>query len=126
VQKVQKYGLKMCLKKWDLGYQEVLHLAQLPTLENQRIYLKLCIFKITHGLFAFTSDVFTPHPNRHHYNNFSLLCQPFARTNSFQSLFVLSTIAVWNHLPHDALTAHSSFSFKSRISPFFVIIRVRT
>ena len=42
VEYVQKYGLKMCLKKWDLGYQEILHLAQLPTLENQRIYLKLC------------------------------------------------------------------------------------
>ena len=52
VENVQKYGLRMCLKKWDLGYQELLHLAQLPTLENRRIYLKLCtLFKITHGLF---------------------------------------------------------------------------
>jgi len=60
----------MCLKKWDLGYQELLHLAQLPTLENRRIYLKLCtLFKITHGLFPFTSDVYTPHPNRRHNNN---------------------------------------------------------
>ena len=38
VENVQKYGLKMCLKKWDLGYQELLHLAQIPTLENRRIY----------------------------------------------------------------------------------------
>jgi len=42
VENVQVYGLKMCLKKWDLGYQELLHLAQLPTFENCRIYLKLC------------------------------------------------------------------------------------
>ena len=108
------------------------HLAQLPTLENRRIYLKLCtLFKITHGLFPFAYDVFTPHPNRRHYNHRSrlyylcyndlpLLCQPFAHTNSFQSSFVPSTIAIWNHLPHDALTAHSFFSFKSRISPIFM------
>ena len=42
VENVQKYGLKMCLKRWDLGYQELLHLAQIPTLENRRIDLKLC------------------------------------------------------------------------------------
>ena len=103
----------MCLKKWDLGYQELLDLAQLPTLENRRIYLKLCtLFKITHGLFPFASDVFTPHPNRRHYNDLPLLCQPFARTNSFQSSFVPSTIAIWNHLPHDALTAHSSYTLQ--------------
>ena len=39
VENVQKYGLKMCLKRWDLGYQELLHLTQIPTLENRRIYL---------------------------------------------------------------------------------------
>jgi len=35
-----------------------------------------------------------------------------------------SSIVQQNHLPHDALTAHSFFSFKSHISPLFVI-RVR-
>ena len=53
VENVQKYGLKMCLKRWDLGYQELLHLAQIPTLENRRIYFKLCtLFKIIHGLLS--------------------------------------------------------------------------
>ena len=61
VENVQKYGLKMCLKRWDLGYQELLHLTQIPTLESRRIYLKLCTpFKIIHGLFPFTPDVFQP------------------------------------------------------------------
>ena len=43
VENIQKYGLKMCLKRWDLGYQELLHLAQIPTLENRIIYLKLLL-----------------------------------------------------------------------------------
>ena len=42
VENVQKYGLKICLKRWDLGYQELLHLTQIPTFENRRVYLKLC------------------------------------------------------------------------------------
>ena len=69
VENVQQYGLKMCLRKSDLGYQELLHLAQLPTLEN---HLKFCtLYKIIHGLFGlfpFTSDVFMPQPNRCNYS----------------------------------------------------------
>ena len=87
------------LKRWDLGYQELLHLAQIPTLENRRIYLKLCtLFKIIHGLFPFTPDVFMPQPSRHNYN-LPFLYQPFAHTNAFQASFVPSTVSIWNHLP---------------------------
>ena len=118
VENVQKYGLKMCLKSWDLGYQELLHLTQIPTLENRRIYLKLCtLFKIIHGLFPFTPDVFQP--SRHDYN-LPLLYQPYARTNAFQSSFVPSTISIWNHLPYDALIAPSLRTFKLNIAPLFL------
>ena len=120
VENVQKYGLKMCLKRWDLGYQELLHLAQIPTLENRRIYLKLCtLFKIIHGLFPFTPDVFMPQPSRYNYD-LPLLYQPFAHTNAFQASFVPSTISTWNHLPPDALTAPSPSTFKLNITPFFL------
>ena len=120
VENVQKYGLKMCLKRWDLGYQELLHLAQIPTLENRRIYLKLCtLFKIIHGLFPFTPDVFTPQPSRHNYN-LPFLYQPFAHTNAFQASFVPSTVSIWNHLPPDALTAPSPHTFKLNIAPLFL------
>ena len=42
LESVQRFALKMCLKQWDLGYQDFLDLSQLPTLENRRLYLKLC------------------------------------------------------------------------------------
>jgi len=36
----------MCLKQWDLEYQELFDLSQLPTFE---LYLKLCIlYKINY------------------------------------------------------------------------------
>ena len=115
-----KYGLKMCLKRWDLGYRELLHLAQIPTLENRRIYLKLCtLFKIIHGLFPFTPDVFTPQPRRHNYN-LPFLYQTFAHNNAFQASFVPSTVSIWNHLPPDALTAPSPHTFKLNIAPLFL------
>ena len=112
--------MKMCSKQWDLGYQDLLELSQLPTLQNRRLYLKLCtLYKIIHGYFYFPPNVFIPQVSR--YNSSSpLLYQPLARTNAFQSSFVLSSVSVWNHLPRDALTAHSITSFKSLVAPLFL------
>ena len=42
LENVQKISIKMCLKQWDLGYQDLLDLSQFPTLKNRRLYLKLC------------------------------------------------------------------------------------
>ena len=120
VENVQKYGLKMCLKQWNLGYYDLLDMAHLPTLKNRRLYLKLCyLYKIIHGFFYFTPDVFKS-PSCMNDLNLPLLHQPFAHTNSYKSSFVPSTIAVWNYLPHQALQAHSVYSFKSHIAPFFL------
>ena len=60
LESVQKFALKMCLKQWDLGYQDLLDLSQFPTLENRRLYLKLCtLYKIIHSYFYFpTANVF--------------------------------------------------------------------
>ena len=34
LENVQKFAIKMCLKQWDLGYQDLLDLSQFPTLKN--------------------------------------------------------------------------------------------
>ena len=56
LEKVQKFALRMCHKNWDAGYQQLLELSELPTLENRRLYLKLCtLYKIIY-------DIFISHP----------------------------------------------------------------
>ena len=91
----------------------------MPTLENRRLYLKLCsLYKIIYGHFYFPPNVFTAQPSRTPLVS-PLLNQPHARTNYYQSSFVPSTISVWNNLPHTALTAHTTQSFKAHIAPFF-------
>ena len=41
IENVQKFALQMCVNNWNLSYQNVLDLADLPSLENRRLYLKL-------------------------------------------------------------------------------------
>ena len=55
LEKVQKFGSKICLKSWDNDYYyDLLELADLPTLENRRMYLKLSVlYKIYYGHFYF-------------------------------------------------------------------------
>ena len=116
----QKLALKICSKQWDnLGYQDLLDLAKCPTLRNRCLYFKLCtLYKIVHKLICFPVDI---SPLR---SNLSapvpLLHQPFARTNSFFSSFVLSSVSLWNNLPYEALTADSIHSFKSPLCPLFL------
>ena len=75
--------------------------------------------KITHGYFYFPPNVFVPQVSRQSYS-LPLMHQPHAHTNAFQSSFVPSSVSVWNHLPHEALTAHSINSFKSLVAPLFL------
>ena len=109
LENVQKFAMKMCLKQWDLGYQELLELSQLPSLQNRRLYLKLCtLYKIIHGYFYFPSNVFVPQVSR---NNSSLLLlyQPLAHTSAFQSSFVVCK---------ESLTARSTYRTAHSITSF--------
>ena len=109
LESVQKFALKMCLKQWDLGYQDLLDLSQLPTLENRRLYLKLCTFyKIIHGYFYFPPNVFVPQVSRQRYS-LPLMHQPHAHTNAlslpcscllYLALFLFGITYPMKHLQH--------------------------
>ena len=41
LENVQKFGCKLAAHQWDSGYQDLLDLFELPSLEQQRLHLKL-------------------------------------------------------------------------------------
>ena len=103
---IQIFALRMCCKNWDAGYQELLDLTTMPTLENRRLYLKLCsLYKIIYGHFYFPPNGFTAQPSRTHLVS-PLLNQPHARTNYYQSSFVPSIY----HLSMEQPPSHRTYS----------------
>jgi len=42
MERVQKFGLKVCLKDWHCSYYNLLNVANIPTPASRRQQLKLC------------------------------------------------------------------------------------
>ena len=79
LQNVEKFALRMVIKRWDTGYQELLDMAALPSLETSCM-----LYKIVHNLCYFPSNIITPRPNVSKRTDRQLLLyQPFARTNAY-------------------------------------------
>ena len=114
LENVQKFALKMCSKRWDLGYAQLLELFDVPELSERRLYLDLCtLFKIVHNHFYFPPNIFHEHTGRTHRAVRPLLLHcPFSRTNYFYNSFVLRTSTTWNALPTSLVTNASINHFK--------------
>ena len=82
MEKVQHFACKLATKRWDASYEELLGLLELPTLEERRVHMKLCLlYKIIHELCYIPSGITgTVLSIRSHS---LLLHQPFARTNAY-------------------------------------------
>ena len=66
IEDVQKFGLRICAKQWDLGYNELLSNFAVPTLQSRRLEHKLStMFKIVHNLIVFPPSIFVPRHHRH-------------------------------------------------------------
>ena len=116
LESVQKLALRVSSKQWDLGYSELLDTCNLPTLENQRLYMKLChLFKIAHGLCYFPPGIFLPKTNPSHCFRPYTLQQPFARTNAFYSSFIPDSIRYWNYVLEDLVCAPTYINFKNSL-----------
>ena len=121
LENVQKFGLRVSSKQWDTGYSELLNMCNLSTLENRRLYLKLChLFKIVNGLCYFPSGVIVPRHNPSHAMRPLMLEQPFARTNCFQHSFIPDSVRKWNYryLPDYVVRAANYPNFKHLLRPF--------
>jgi hypothetical protein len=120
IEKVQKFALRVCSKQWDTGYCELLDTFNLPSLQNRRLYLKLChLFKIVHGLCYFPSEIVVPATTLTHSSRSLILQQPFSRTNSFFHSFVPDSVHTWNMLPESTVCAPTLSLFKTSLQCFF-------
>ena len=116
LKEVEKFALKIISRQWNLGYQDLLEITKIPSLEARRARSSLCmLFKIVHGLcfcpadFVISKQNYSGRTNRH-----LLLHQPFARTKAYQYSFVPRTVNQWNLLPEPVVLSSLS-SFKTSI-----------
>ena len=88
LENVEKFAIRIITKRWDSGYQELLDMVALPSLETGRLQSSLCmLYKIVHSLCYFPSHIIAPRPNVSQRSDRRLLIhQPFACTNTFPML----------------------------------------
>ena len=60
LENVKNFATQMITKKWDCGYQELLDMVALPSLETRRLQSSLCmLYKIVHNLLLSVSHHYT-------------------------------------------------------------------
>ena len=120
---VQKFALKVCLKKWNCSYSELLHESGIPELSDRRKILNLLyLYKAANGLMTVPDGIIVPRLCDHntHSSNQITYIQPFARTNTYHHSFFPSIISLWNSLPQSVVSAPSVQSFKCNLSSYII------
>ena len=115
IEQVQKFGLRMCTRRWNADYNELLLLFNIPSLHDRRCYLSLCtMYKIIYENVEFPPNFFTPKPPSHLRSSTSalLFIQPFAKTNFRKYSFLPHISSIWNNLPTHVTKAQSLMAFK--------------
>ena len=118
LESVQKFALRICAKRWDQSYAELLDYFSVMTLTTRRTYMDLVmIFKIIHKLVIFQTSIL---PQRLHHHNLrsqrpSYIQPPKTRTNYFYKSFIPRTVNLWNYLPIHMTTAQSLQHYKELI-----------
>ena len=120
LENVQKFALHMATRSWDISYQDLLELVDLPTLEHRRLEARLCLlYRIIYNLCYFDSSVFalsTFCSHRRFHPLFLEHSHPFAHTNSYFYSFVPHTITLWNSLNPTTVTAPSLATFRNSLN----------
>ena len=117
LENVQKFACRMATRSWDSGYEDLLDLVDLPSLECRRLETRLCLlYKIIHKLCYFDDGIFIPSTSlTHHAPHNLVLNRPFAHTNSYFYSFVPYTISFWNNLDSSLVCASSVSAFKCNL-----------
>jgi len=117
IERVQKFALKVCSKRWNEDYDHLCNLFNLPTLSDRRRYLKLCfLYQIIHS--SRESPIVRrsmPTQNLRNHSPF-LYHRPAAHTNAYYYSFFPHSVALWNSLPPSVHASNSLSSFKHALS----------
>ena len=112
LESVQKFALRMCLKRWDSSYDDLLDASKLTRLSTRRKFLCLLYFyKAVNGLII-TPDNLIAARHCNYYTRSSCHAtyyQPLAHSNMYHNSFFPSTILLWNSLSHTVTTSSSTF-----------------
>ena len=105
----QECALRLCNKQWDLDYDSLLFVCELPLLATRRKYFNLCMmYKIINHHIHFPEHVFVQQVTPLQPASNLLYRQPHSHTNSFLYSFVPNTCSSWNSLPHYISSLKSS------------------
>ena len=118
---MQKFVLKVCLKKLNCSYDELLRESGIPELSDRRKILGLMyLYKAANGLMTVPDGIVVPRLCAHNTRLSSQVTfvQPFARTNTYHHSFFPSIISLWNSLPKSVVTVPSVMSFKHNLSSY--------
>ena len=119
LESVQKFACKVCLKQWNLDYDSMLQLLNIPPLSARRNFLKLTTMYKIIGNFYLPPGVYVQHNFPYSTNQHTNFSRPFARTQYMFSSFVPSVITLWNALPNSVKHAPSVSIFKV----FYILCR---
>ena len=122
LEKVQRFGLRMCLKDWSLDQNQLLQLSKVASLSERRSQARLYhLFKIVNDLTDFPDAPLEGrelHHNSRQSNTYQLKTIR-GRTSYFQNSFFPSTIAHWNSLPADISSSSTLPTFKRNVSSLY-------
>ena len=116
---VQKFGLCMCYKHWDLSYNDLLDWAQIPALKTRRTVAKLILFaQMVNKSVHTTSSLPETRIMDSRLCNYDpdLLYLPISKTKHFMSSF--STM-LWNSLPPEVRNSQTLKPLKTILMLYF-------
>ena len=122
LESVQHFACRVCTKRWNDAYSDMLHTLNIPPLSERRKLLKMChLYKIVHGFINIPNAPLVYKPCTNHFTRYTYpltLLQPQTRTNSCYFSFFSHVVAVWNTLTFSVVSSNNISMFRnSFVSP---------
>ncbi len=99
VEDVEKFSMRVITRRWDTGYQDLLCMVNIPSLESRRLHSSTCSTKLCTVYASFLQTLFRSDPifSSGLTDSIYLLCQPF--TPQMPSTILCATYCKHLELP---------------------------